>query len=411
MSSSQTTAGAESTAHRGSHLGKVLGVSLVAALVVSIFVLAFSWPTKTAETHNLPVSVAGPQQAVDQFENKVSEKSGDTFDFVHADSRDQAVDQIKHRETYGAIILAEQPNMPEVLTAPASNSTATQIMKGMGDQLTTQMRTQITAQVEQLQKKSGGNLSGAQAQQALAMQQKAATAEVPVTEIVPLSEDDPNGAGLTAAAFPLVLGGMIGGVLITFLVKGVWRRLIAAVAYGALAGLSLTLILHTWFGFVSGNFGLLWLAFGLSAMATATFILGCTAILGAPGIGIGALVTLLIGNPLSGATAPWQFLAEPWGHIGQFLVPGASNTLLRSLSYFPDAPTAQQWWTLIAWVALGVLLTSVGHFRHNSINDETPDVEDSGENSTEGSDDVAGHDHAPRHRKSTASGDSSGVTA
>ena len=105
---------------------------------------------------------------------------------------------------------------------------------------------------------------------------------------------------------------------------------------------------------MKGNFGLVWLAFGLSAMATATFILGCTAILGAPGIGIGAVVTMLLGNPLSGAQAPWQFMVEPWGRIGQYLVPGASNTLLRSLSYFPDAPMAQQWWTLMAWVAAGV---------------------------------------------------------
>lgn len=389
-----------STAHHGSHLGKVLGVSLIAAIVVSIFVLAFSWPTKTSEAHHLPVSVAGPQQAVDQFESKIKEKSGDTFDFVKADSRDQAVDQIKHRETYGAIILAEQPQMPEVLTAPAANATATQMLKGMGEQLSTQMRAQISGQVQQMQAKSGGNLSPEQAKQALAMEQKAATAQVPVTEVVPLSDEDPNGAGLTAAAFPLVLGGMIGGVLITFLVKGVWRRLIASVAYGALAGLSLTLILHTWFGFVEGNFGLLWLAFGLSAMATATFILGCTAILGAPGIGIGALVTLLIGNPLSGATAPWQFTVEPWGRIGQFLVPGASNTLLRSVSYFPDAPTAQQWWTLIAWIALGVVLTSVGHFRHNAINDEEPTSEATESKADREADETAEEHHTPRHLKS-----------
>lgn len=319
------------TAGPGSHLAKVVGVSLVAAVVVTIFVLAFTWPTKTSTAHDLPVSVAGPDRAVAQFEDELKGRTGDTFDFVAADSRDQAVDQIKHRETYGAVILSAPTEAPEVLTAPAANSAATQILSGLADQMPTQAHQ---------------------------------------TAVVPLSDEDSNGSGLSAAAFPLVLGGMIGGVLITFLVKGVWRRLIAALGYGILAGLSLTLILHTWFGFVQGNFGLVWLAFGLSAMATATFILGCTAILGTPGIGVGAVVTLLIGNPLSGAMAPWQFMVEPWGRIGQFLVPGASNTLLRSLSYFPDAPTAQQWWTLVVWVALGVALTSFGHFKHNRINDD-----------------------------------------
>lgn len=372
----------------GSHMGKVVGVSLLAAVVMTIFVMAFTWPSKTSTAHNLPVSVAGPKQAVDQFENKINEKSGDTFDFVAADSRRQAVDQIKHRETYGAVILAEQPKTPEVLTAPAANSTATQVMSGIADQLTQQIRTQITGQVDQMKEKSGGQLNGQQAQMAEQLEEKAASTQVAETEVVPLSGDDSNGAGLTTAAFPLVLGGMIGGVLVTFLVKGVWRRLIAALAYGALAGLSLTLILHTWFGFVQGNFGLVWLAFGLSAMATATFILGCTAVLGTPGIGLGAVVTLLVGNPLSGAQVPWQFMVEPWGRIGQYLVPGASNTLLRSLSYFPEAPMAQQWWTLIAWVVLGVLLTSFGHFKHNRIND---DAEEHGADRP-----------APRHRQEEA---------
>jgi hypothetical protein len=386
--------------HVGSHLGKVFGVSVLAALIVTVFVLAFTWPTKTSEAHNMPVSVAGPKKAVDQFEDKINEKSGDTFDFVSADSRDDAVDQIKHRETYGAVILAEQPGTPEVLTAPASNSAATQVMSGIADQLTQQIKGQITGQVEQMKAASGGQLKPEQAQKALAMQEKAADTKVAETEVVPLSDDDSNGSGLAVAAFPLVLGGMLGGVMITFLVKGVWRRLIAAVAYGAAAGLSLTLILHTWFGFVQGNFGLVWLAFGLSAMATATFILGCTAILGAPGIGIGAVVTMLLGNPLSGAQVPWQFMVEPWGRIGQYMVPGASNTLLRSLSYFPDAPMAQQWWTLVVWVAVGVALTAFGHFRHNRINDEPEESHDADGRQLGGeSAGDAGNHPAPRHRR------------
>ena len=102
---------------------------------------------------------------------------------------------------------------------------------------------------------------------------------------------------------------------------------------------------------------------GLTVLATSVFIIGCTSLVGRAGIGIGAVITMFIGNPLSAAATPWQFLAAPWGAIGQFLVPGASNTLTRTLSYFPEASSAQQWWTLTGWVALGVTLTLVGHFR------------------------------------------------
>src|SRR5699024_12700655 len=44
----------------------------------------------------------------------------------------------------------------------------------------------------------------------------ASAAEVPqvkVTEVVPLSDDDPSGAGLAIGGLPLTLGGIVGGVL------------------------------------------------------------------------------------------------------------------------------------------------------------------------------------------------------
>ncbi|MDN5910639.1 MAG: ABC transporter permease, partial [Brevibacterium sp.] len=56
----------------------------------------------------------------------------------------------------------------------------------------------------------------------------------------------------------------------------------------------------------------------------------------------------------------------PWGDIGQFFVPGASGTLLRDLSYFPDAPMAMQWWVLIGWLTLGIVLMLIGHLKAHS---------------------------------------------
>ncbi|GAA1525033.1 hypothetical protein [Brevibacterium permense] len=53
--------------------------------------------------------------------------------------------------------------------------------------------------------------------------------------------------------------------------------------------------------------------------------------------------------------------SEVWHDIGQFFVPGAAGTLLRDLSYFPDAPSALQWWVLSAWLVVGIALILVGH--------------------------------------------------
>ncbi len=60
---------------------------------------------------------------------------------------------------------------------------------------------------------------------------------------------------------------------------------------------------------------------------------------------------------------PWQFLPEPWGAIGQLFVPGASNWLLRSVNYFPDASDAQQWLVLLGWIVLGLALAAIAAAR------------------------------------------------
>ncbi|MFW8745259.1 hypothetical protein, partial [Mesorhizobium japonicum] len=72
---------------------------------------------------------------------------------------------------------------------------------------------------------------------------------------------------------------------------------------------------------------------------------------------------LLVGNPISSASTPIEFLARPWGAVGQWFPPGAGATLVRDVSYFPDAGTAFPWLVLSAWSLVGVVLGLVGHFR------------------------------------------------
>lgn len=312
------------------------------ALAVALLVLAFLWPTKTAEAQNLPVSIAGPEAAVTALEDALAQAAPDTLELVAALDRADAVRQIETRETYGAIVLSPDA-APEVLTAPAGSAAATQILTGIAARLQSMYAQQVAA--------AGGD---------------AAAAQVAVTAVVPLSEDDPNGTGLAAASFPLTMGGMIGGILVSLLVVGTWRRLAALGAFAVATGIVIALVMQTWFAYLQGEFWLNALAIGLSVLATASFIVGATALLGRAGIAVGAIVTMLFANPLSAAAMPWQFITAPWGAIGQYLVPGASNWLLRSLSYFPEAPTAQQWWTLVAWTVLGITLSMLGHFRNRA---------------------------------------------
>ncbi len=353
------------TAERSSWI-KVISTSLLASLVVALVILAFTWPTKTMETKNLPVSIAGPEVTVSQFEQSLKDKGIETFELKQASSREEAEQQIKQRETYGAIIFTEGA-APEVLTAPAANAAATQMLNGVATQLNAQIQQKaLAAKAEALtQAVQAGGEQGAQAAAQLAQMkvqaEQASAMAVKTTVVVPLSEGDSSGSGIAISAFPLVIGGILGGSFSALRVNGTWRRFATATLYAVIGGALTALILNVWFGLIPGDFATLWAAFGATYLATASFIVGVSA-LSSPlaGLGLGAVVTMFIGNPISGATMPSVFLPGVWGQIGQMMVPGASSTLLRSIAYFPEAATSGQWLVLGSWIAFGLLTGVIG---------------------------------------------------
>jgi hypothetical protein len=335
---------------------------LVGSVVVAIIVMAFVWPAATSQPQNLPVGISGPTDAVTAVEDKLGEQDPAPFDLHEVDSREDAVAQIESRELYGAVLLGDEP---EVLIATAASPVAAQALRGVATQLQSQIDTAAqTALTEQLTAIVGALQSGQRPQ--LPEGAAGAPPEIPtvtVTDVVPLAEGDSTGAGLAASVFPLVLGGMLGGILLTLLVQGVVRRLVGLVVFGIAAGALITLVMQTWFGMLTGDWLLNATVIGLGVSATSALIIGLAALMGPAGIGVGAVITMFIANPIAGAAMPPQFLPEPWGAIGQFFVPGASATLLRSVMYFPDASTAPQWIILGSWLVGGVVLALIGHRR------------------------------------------------
>lgn len=358
-------ASTQETTERSSWI-KVISTSVLASLVVALVVLAFTWPTKTMEAKNLPVSITGPEVTVSQFEQSLKDRGIETFELKQATSREDAENQIKQRETYGAIVFTEGA-APEVLTAPAANAAATQMLNGVATQLNAQIQHQALAAKTQAltQAIEAGGEQGAQAaaqlEQMKVQAEQASAMEVKTTAVVPLSENDSSGTGLAIAAFPLVMGGTIGGMLSLTLINGTWRRFATATLYAVIGGALTALILSTWFGFIPGDFATLWAAFSATYLATASFIVGVSA-LSSPlaGLGLGAVITMFIGNPIAGASMPSVFLPGAWGAIGQMMVPGASSTLLRSIAYFPEVATSGQRLVLGSWIAFGLLAGVIG---------------------------------------------------
>ncbi|WP_353807281.1 ABC transporter permease [Agromyces sp. SYSU T00194] len=318
----------------------VLAAALVAA--VAVIVLAFSWPSVTAEPRDLPVAIAGPAEAVAQIEAGLGDAQPDAIAFTEVADRDEAVEAIEAREVYGAIVLGQQP---EVLTSSAASAAVAQLLGGAAAQL-----------------QQAANAQAAAAAQAQGLD-TVPTIEVTVTDVVPLADTDPRGTGLASAMFPLVLGGMIGGIAITFAVIGALRRVLAVVVYSGGAGLALAGILGGWFGSLPGDYWPNAGAIALTLLAVSAFITGMSALLGRAGLGLGALTILLVANPISSAAVPKEFLPAPWGEVGQWFPPGAGATLLRDVNYFPSADTAFPLLVLTGWAVVGLVLSVVGHFR------------------------------------------------
>lgn len=338
------------------------GFGVIGSLIVAVIVMAFVWPAATSQPQNLPVGISGPEEAVSAVEDKLDEQDPAPFALQTVDSRDEAVSLIETREIYGAILLGDEP---EVLIATAASPVAAQALRGVAQQLQTQIDTAAkTALTDQLTAIVGALKAGQMPQ--LPEGGAGAPPEIPtvtVTDIVPLADGDSTGAGLAASVFPLVLGGMLGGILLTLLVQGVVRRLVGLLVFGIAAGAAITFVMQTWFGMLAGDWLLNAAVIGTGVTATSALIVGLAALIGPAGIGVGAVITMLIANPIAGAALPPQFLPDPWGAVGQFFVPGASATLLRSVMYFPDASTAPQWIVLGCWLVGGVILALVGHQR------------------------------------------------
>ncbi|QEO10785.1 ABC transporter permease [Protaetiibacter larvae] len=320
---------------------RVVGIGIVLSLVVGVIVLAFSWPGVTSESKNLPIAFVGEAAQLEQIEGALEQSAPGVIAPVTADDRADAVDRIEHREVYGAIVLGAQP---EVLQASA----ASPVVSGLLATVAAQLQVQLTA---------------AAAAQAQAAGVPAPTIAVTVTDVVPLAATDPRGVGLASAAFPLVLGGMIGGIAITMALVGAWRRIVALLVYAVVAGAVVAGVLQGWLGVLQGDYLANAGAYALAFAAIGAPIVGFAALVGRAGVALGPVLFLLIANPISSATQPVEFLPEPWGAVGQWFPPGAAATLVRELSYFPKADTTFPWLVLAVWALAGVLLALLGHFR------------------------------------------------
>ncbi|MEU8261665.1 hypothetical protein AB0C02_13725 [Micromonospora sp. NPDC048999] len=309
---------------------QVAAVVALLTVIIGALLTAFAWPAVRSSVHDVPIAVAGPAAATDQVTAALQQRLPGAFDITRVADTAAAEAAVLNREVYGAIDVST--GTPQVIIASAASPSVAQTLQQMAGALT-----QATGD--------------------------ASAAAGAVRDIAPLPADDPRGAGLSAGSLPLVMGGMLAAVLLTNRIRGTGRRVVGALAFAVTGGLAIAAILQFWFGSITGAY---WANSGvvaLSIAATSLTLLGLESLLGYAGFGLGAVIMMLIGNPLAGtATAP-QMLPGWSGTLGQLLPPGAAGSLLRSTAFFDGHGAARPLTVLLAWLALGAILCAVGALR------------------------------------------------
>ncbi|GAB2674835.1 ABC transporter permease [Nocardia goodfellowii] len=303
-------------------LQRAIALGFGAALIQALMLIAFAWPAANVAPRDLPLAVTGPQAPM--VAEKLNQFSPGGFEISNPADENAARQAIKDREVYGAIVTGG--GAPRVLIASGASPAVAQQLSAMAQQL-------------------------------------AGTPAAAVEDVVAADPDDPRGGAFGAMALPLVMSGIAGGVLLSLLVPTVAGRLTGLVTFGIVGGLLSMTIIQGWMSIVPGPYLGLSAVAGLVSFAVAGTIVGLATVIGQPGIGLGALLMLLIGNPFSAATSAPEMLPQPWGAIGQLLPPGAAANLFRSVAFFDGAGAMKPLVVLLVWAAFAVALLGAGFLK------------------------------------------------
>lgn len=295
-------------------LAAVVGIPLMAVLLLS----AFAWPAASIGPRDLPIGVVGAPSAAAAVRAQLAKEEGAFTVTPYADvpAAEQA---IADRDIYGAIALG--PGGPVLLSSTAASPVVASLL--------------------------GDLARGIGAAQGVSPQ---------VRDVVAADPDDPRGSGLAVTVLPMVILGGALGTVTALLTRGRLLRTGVLAAGAVMAGLAGIPLIQGGLGIIGGDW---WINAGVLALtvaAIAATVAGLGSLLGRPGIALGILAMVLLGNPLSGSSSAPELLPQPWGAVGQALPPGAGASLLRDTAFFDGAAGAGPLWVLSIWLIAGLVL-------------------------------------------------------
>ena len=325
---------------------RATGIIVVLTVVLAILAIAFALPAARSKPHDVPIGAAGPMAAGigpgtpplgRGVADILEQHAPGAFTVTYYPGEAALRDAIRNRDVYGGISFGAGPNV----AGQAAPEGRTLLIATGGSPMVAQMLTQI------------GN--GISQQTGLPLHTE---------DLAPPTADDPRGAGLAASALPITLAGLLPAVALVLLLKReVWTRFTAAVVFAAVTGTGIAALLRYVFGSIDQNIWGVAAGLTLGLLAAGLSMLGLGSLFGRFGLAIGALLALLLGNPLSGLSSAPEMLPTGWGTLGQWLPQGANATLLRSTAFFDGAGATTAIAVLTCWAIAGAALIVIAAVR------------------------------------------------
>lgn len=306
---------------------RATGIIVVLAVVLAILAIAFALPAARTKPHDVPIGAAGPMAASGQIADILEQHAPGAFAITYYPGEPALRDAIRNRDVYGGIAFGPDGRSLLVATggSPMVAQMLTQIGNGIGQQVGLPLHTE---------------------------------------DLAPPTANDPRGAGLAASALPITLAGLLPAIALVLLLKReVWTRFTAAVVFAAVAGTTIAALLRYVFGSIDQNVWGVAAGLTLGLLAAGLSMLGLGSLFGRGGLAVGALLALLLGNPLSGLNSAPEMLPSGWGTLGQWLPQGATATLLRSTAFFDGAGATAAIAVLSCWTVAGTAMIMIAAVR------------------------------------------------
>jgi hypothetical protein len=312
------------------HPWRLLVAAIALPGLVGLAVLAFAWPAARTAPRDVPVGILGTSPAAGSAVEHLDSMEPDAFDFRFYVDPAGAVSAIHDRAVDGAFDV--EPDSITVYTAGAASPAIAQLLATAGAGL-------------------------------------AAQAHVPARadDVVPLSAADPRGTVFSAALLPLTICGVAIAATVAVVLgfRPAWRQVLALAVISGSTALGAYFVAQGLLGALPHHAVATWAALTVTIFAISAAVAGSFAVLGVPGLGVGAALMVFVGNPFSGASSAPELLPDAANHFGQWLPPGAEVSLLRSTAYFDGNGAAPHLGVLVAWAVGGVGLIILGH--HTSL--------------------------------------------